>query len=116
MAEGVLRKAAGVLQLDASTTDPAFAVKRFEHDFGASSVAALVCWRLGQLYSVLPKRGSEAERWLDLGRYLWPFRSSESWTVVQQLGDARALGGHGKTESGCVGSLVLRRLFCCEQT
>lgn len=116
MAEGVLRKAAGALHLDATTTDPAFAPKLFEADFGARSVAALACWRLGQLYIVMPKRGSEAERWLDLAHHLWPFKASESSTIEWQLGDRGALGGEGKAESACVGSLALRRLFRCEQT
>jgi hypothetical protein len=78
-----------------------------------SSVPALVAWRLGQLYTVLPKRATEAERWMRLGSRLWPFGTAEQGGVAIEslLGGPAAWSGDGEAERPFVASLLMNRLF-----
>jgi hypothetical protein len=111
-AEGLLRKAAEQLQLrtdgssDGSSGDPVAG-----ESLAVRSAQALVAWSLGQLFSVIPKRETEARKWLHLGEQRWPFGSEGQHAISSQLGAERALAGHGTSESPAVISFLLKRAF-----
>ena len=127
IAEGLLRKAAEHLHLRVKASeiadDPEAEITSMSElpsaNCGPQSIQAMVAWKLGQLYSVMPKRESEAERWLHLGRDLWPYRPEDvqgAGCIEAQLGGAQSLTGQQSSQRPAVASLLLNRLFLSKQS
>ena len=70
----------------------------------------MVAWRLGQLYAVMPKRGTESASWVHLGSQLWP-STANGVGIEEQLGGVHALTGSHTSTRPLVASVVLGRVF-----
>lgn len=120
-AEGMLRKAAGMMRMSVDTTSREAGVRRSQLQSAACEhgVSALAAQRLAQLYTAMPKRATEAERWEQLAQAHWAHAHSNDTaaehsklaTLHAQIGDANALSADGQKGSGAVVSLALTRLF-----
>lgn len=112
-AEGLLRKAAEQLQLSPDREDNAqeHSIDLREATLSERSKQAFVAWSLGQLYAVVPKRETEAQRWQQLGQERWPFASPGSQAIPAQLGGVRALAGEQSPKTPAVVSFLLQRVF-----
>jgi hypothetical protein len=131
LAEGFLRRAVSCMHIDSlgqddqtsksshdedgsqthgKQTDTGVMNRTEGRDRGVCSVSALVAWRLGQILSLIPHRETEADRWLALGRSLWPF--GHGMDIEERLGDRMMFHASGKKGFGSTVSATLGTLFC----
>lgn len=98
LAEGILRECSKKLHLSREGSCTSWHIPDGCH----ASCAARVAWQHAQLLSAIPKRGTEAQQWVDVAHQVWKTaqcmqqgQDAEHPALEDVFGDLSALTGEG---------------------